>query len=129
MGRESGGNGVAAGQWVRELPATVLTVAAMDAADPDEGPAAEALLRVFDAAAKDVAHALIAAERVWKSRSSSMNRSARPWPPSKQSTSTAAAQQVSQLGVCTWSASQPSSKRQFRGTAALLTAVYGLPVR
>ncbi|WP_227998662.1 TetR/AcrR family transcriptional regulator [Nocardia australiensis] len=32
---------------------TELTVAAMDAADPDEGPADEALLRVFDAAAQE----------------------------------------------------------------------------
>ncbi|MBF6355255.1 hypothetical protein IU449_11995 [Nocardia higoensis] len=32
---------------------TELTAAAMDAAKPDEGPAAEALLRVFEAAAKE----------------------------------------------------------------------------
>ncbi len=32
---------------------TELTAAAMDAAEPDEGPAAEALLRVFDAAARE----------------------------------------------------------------------------
>ncbi|PXX58153.1 TetR family transcriptional regulator [Nocardia tenerifensis] len=32
---------------------TELTVAAMDAADPDEGPAVEALLRVFDAATRE----------------------------------------------------------------------------
>lgn len=32
---------------------TELTAAAMDATEPDEGPAAEALLRVFDAAAKE----------------------------------------------------------------------------
>ncbi|WP_063059490.1 TetR/AcrR family transcriptional regulator [Nocardia sienata] len=32
---------------------TELTVAAMDAAEPDEGPAAEALLRVFDAASRE----------------------------------------------------------------------------